>query len=43
MIRQRLTLVVLARLIDWRAALTIVQPETLIRWHRKGFRSPGGF
>jgi transposase InsO family protein len=25
-------------LIDWRAALTIVKPETLIRWHRKGFR-----
>jgi putative transposase len=34
----RLTLVVLARLIDWKAALTIVKPETLIRWHRKGFR-----
>ena len=28
----------LARLIDWRAALTIVKPKTLIRWHRKGFR-----
>ena len=34
----RIALVVLARLIDWRAALTIVQPDTLIRWHRKGFR-----
>ena len=34
----RITLVVLARLIDWRAALAIVQPDTLIRWHRKGFR-----
>ena len=34
----RIILVVLARLIDWRAALTIVQPDTLIRWHRKGFR-----
>jgi transposase InsO family protein len=34
----RLTLVVLARLIDWRGALTIVKPETLVRWHRKGFR-----
>jgi putative transposase len=34
----RLTLVVLAQLIDWRAALTIVKPDTLIRWHRKGFR-----
>jgi hypothetical protein len=34
----RLTLVVLAGLIDWRAALTVVKPETLIRWHWKGFR-----
>jgi putative transposase len=34
----RITLVVLARLIDWRAALTIVKPDTLVRWHRKGFR-----
>jgi putative transposase len=34
----RITLVLLARLIDWRGALTIVQPDTLIRWHRKGFR-----
>ena len=34
----RITLVVLARLIDWRGALTIVKPETLIRWHRQGFR-----
>ena len=34
----RVTLVVLARLINWRAALTIVKPETLIRWHRQGFR-----
>jgi len=23
---------------DWRAALTIVKPETVIAWHRKGFR-----
>ncbi len=23
---------------DWRAGLTIVQPETVIRWHREGFR-----
>ena len=22
----------------WRTALTIVQPETVIRWHRQGFR-----
>jgi hypothetical protein len=42
----RIALVVVARLIDWRRALTIVQPDTLILWHRKGFRlfcggSPG--
>ncbi len=23
---------------DWRSALLIVQPETVIRWHRQGFR-----
>jgi transposase InsO family protein len=23
---------------DWRAALHIVQPETVVRWHRQGFR-----
>jgi putative transposase len=34
----RITLVLLSRLIDWRAALTIVKPDTLIRWHRRGFR-----
>jgi len=34
----RLTLVALSRLIDWRQLLTVVKPETLIRWHRKGFR-----
>jgi hypothetical protein len=26
-----------ARLIEWRRLLTIVKPDTLIRWHRKGF------
>lgn len=26
------------RLFDWRTALVVVKPETLIRWHRKGFR-----
>jgi putative transposase len=35
----RLTLVWLARWFDWRHALVIVQPATLIRWHRQGFRS----
>ena len=34
----RITLVILSRLIDWRRALMIVQPDTLIRWHRKGFQ-----
>jgi transposase InsO family protein len=34
----RITLVILSDLIDWRRLLTIVQPETLLRWHRKGFR-----
>ena len=36
----RLTLVSfwLARWFEWRRALVIVQPATLIRWHRQGFR-----
>jgi putative transposase len=35
----RLLWVLLSRLWkDWREALTIVQPETVIRWHREGFR-----
>jgi putative transposase len=34
----RMTLVTLARFVEWRRLLTIVKPNTLIRWHRKGFR-----
>jgi putative transposase len=34
----RLALTVLAHWFDWRQALVIVQPQTLIRWHRHGFR-----
>jgi hypothetical protein len=34
----RFTLARLSCLFDWRNALTIVKPDTLIRWHRKGFR-----
>jgi transposase InsO family protein len=34
----RLTLVALSRFVDWRRLLTIVKPDTLIRWHRQGFR-----
>jgi len=34
----RLTLVLWSRWFTWRDALIIVKPETLIGWHRKGFR-----
>ena len=34
----RICLVVWSRLFKWREALVIVKPETLIGWHRKGFR-----
>jgi putative transposase len=34
----KLTLVLLSRRFAWREALTIVKPETFIRWHREGFR-----
>jgi len=34
----RLTLALLARCFAWREALTIVQPATLVRWHREAFR-----
>lgn len=37
--RDRLSLLVLAsRLPSWRQALLILKPETLLRWHRQGFR-----
>jgi putative transposase len=37
--RDRSLLVLLARATrSWRQALLIVQPETLLRWHRQGFR-----
>jgi putative transposase len=32
----RITLVALSRFVEWRRLLTIVKPDTLIRWHRKG-------
>lgn len=34
----KLTLVLLSRLFPWRPALTIVKPDTFVRWHRQGFR-----
>lgn len=35
----RILLVLLARMVRaWKQALVIVQPETLLRWHRQGFK-----
>jgi putative transposase len=34
----RISLALLSRLCDWRACLTIVRPDTVIRWHRAGWR-----
>ena len=34
----RFSLLVWSRFCDWRSALVIVKPETLIGWHRKGFK-----
>jgi len=30
--------VLLARWLDWRQLLIVVRPETLVQWHRQGFR-----
>jgi hypothetical protein len=34
----RVILVLLSRLLAWRSLVTVVQPDTLIRWHRQGWR-----
>jgi transposase InsO family protein len=34
----RFSLIVWSRLCNWKEALVIVKPETLIGWHRKGFQ-----
>ena len=34
----RFTMAMLSKRFDWRNALVIVQPRTLIRWHRLGFK-----
>ena len=34
----RFSLILWSRLFDWKNALVIVKPETLIGWHRKGFK-----
>jgi putative transposase len=36
--RVRFTLAQLSKFFEWRDALAVVKPDTLIRWHRKGFR-----
>ncbi len=34
----RLSLSIWSRLCDWRSCLTMVRPQTVIRWHRAGWR-----
>ena len=34
----RASLAVLTRLFDWRSTLVVVQPATIVRWHRAGWR-----
>ena len=34
----RIALALLSRLFDWRDSLVVVRPETLIRWHRAGWK-----
>jgi hypothetical protein len=34
----RIGLVLLSKLFYWKHALVVVQPQTLVRWHRQGFR-----
>ena len=34
----RVSMGLLSRLFDWRSALVVVRPETVIRWHRMGWK-----
>ena len=34
----RASLALLSRLCDWRSCLVVVRPETVVRWHRAGWR-----
>src|SRR5271167_5285987 len=34
----RISLALLSRFFDWREALVVVRPETMIRWHRAGWK-----
>ena len=36
--RPELSMALLSGLFDWRDALVVVRPETLLRWHRAGWR-----
>ncbi len=36
-IATRVSLALLSRLFDWRSALVVVRPQTIVRWHRAGF------
>ena len=38
----RVTLTLLSRWFDWRSALIVVRPETLIRWHERASGCGGG-
>jgi hypothetical protein len=34
----RISLALLSRFFNWRDALVVVRPETMIRWHRAGWK-----
>src|SRR6516225_4507629 len=34
----RWSMATVSRLVDWRRVLVVVKPDTLVRWHRQGFR-----
>jgi putative transposase len=34
----RVSLTLLSRFCDWRTCLMVVRPETMVRWHRAGWR-----
>jgi hypothetical protein len=34
----RWLMAIVSRLFDWRTVLLVVKPDTLVRWHRRGFR-----
>ncbi|MGH8291578.1 MAG: integrase core domain-containing protein, partial [Steroidobacteraceae bacterium] len=34
----RVSLALLSRFFEWQSSLVVVRPQTLIRWHRAGFR-----